>query len=191
MAENRKNRKIDINVLKSCIENKDGVLLENSYLGWNKKHHIMCSAGHTFEMDPVHVIYHGNWCPECAGNKRFTIEKVRNIGINLNVKLISTEYVNSSTPLLWECRYGHQFLRCLSSLQTSSKCLECNNIDLLSNLAQICSSFNCKLITSHWLGHSSMYDVSCNNGHLFRINGARIHLKKVICKKCVKECLNV
>lgn len=78
----RKNRKITIDIFKLYIEERGGKLLAPIYLGWNKKHSIQCASGHIFEMDPVHVIYHNNWCKDCSGklkSERMCREILRSI----------------------------------------------------------------------------------------------------------------
>lgn len=41
--------------------------------------------------------------------RRHTLEEMQEIAAKRGGRCLSTEYVNSSTPLMWECAHGHQW----------------------------------------------------------------------------------
>ena len=81
---------------------KGGKLLSEEYLGSKEPLDIECSKGHHFSAT-YNSIVSGRWCPQCAGNKKKTIEDIRIFSESLNGVLLSTSYVNSKTPLRWQC----------------------------------------------------------------------------------------
>ena len=88
------------------IEEKGGTLL-SSYFTAKKQVSILCQRGHKWNTTPD-SIYKGNWCPECAGNKKGTTKEYREIGEKFQCELLD-QYTNAKTPLRYRCRKGHVF----------------------------------------------------------------------------------
>ena len=107
-------------------ESKNGkclsVIYENNYtdLLWQ------CSFGHQWSV-MFRSIQNGNWCSECSGLNKKTIENCHKLAQLNNGKCLSINYKNSKADLVWECDQGHHWPAHYNSIQQGSWCpdLEC------------------------------------------------------------------
>ena len=86
--------------LKTLATLKGGKIINERYTNSRKKYKFECKNGHTFKRYP-YEIKKGYWCKQCFKNKK--LKEMQKIARKKNGKLISTEYVNALTPLIWEC----------------------------------------------------------------------------------------
>ena len=84
-----------------------------------------CEKGHVWEALPSNIIYHREWCPECAGNKRGSLEQMKVLAETHGGQCLSNEYIDSRTPLLWACSNGHQWKAQPVSVSYGHWCSEC------------------------------------------------------------------
>jgi Probable Zinc-ribbon domain len=85
-----------------------GILISKKYLGIFEHLEWECTEGHRFKAAPNNVKNSGSWCPKCIGRGR-NIQDMCSIAVDRGGKCLSKEYVNSITPLLWQCQEGHQW----------------------------------------------------------------------------------
>lgn len=85
-----------------------GILISKKYLGIFEHLEWECAEGHRFRAAPNNVKNSGSWCPKCLGRGR-DIQDMRSVAAARGGKCLSKEYINSITPLLWECQEGHQW----------------------------------------------------------------------------------
>lgn len=97
---------ISINDMKELADRKNGECLSDEYLGAHTKLKWKCSKGHVWEAKP-NAIKSGQWCPECGGRKKRTIEDMKRLAQSRNGKCLSSEYINNKVKLLWQCKEGH------------------------------------------------------------------------------------
>lgn len=88
-----------------------------------------CANGHQWESSLVNIKM-GEWCPICATERRakrlrLTIEDLQKIAAFRNGKLLSEEYINCKTPILWECQYGHQWQATADNVKRGHWCPAC------------------------------------------------------------------
>jgi hypothetical protein len=66
-----------------------------------------------------------DWCNQCKYDKRFN--EVKQLGVNKNITLLSTEYKNNYTPLNWKCDKNHIFQATYVQIKLHFKsCKICN-----------------------------------------------------------------
>ena len=134
------------------------VLLSDNYENSRSTLKFQCSCGN-IGYSSYHDFKLGRRCRKC-GEKRiqeaqkFTYDKVYQIFTSFNCKLLSKEYINSKTPLIFECKCGNISTITLERIEMGYKCRNCN----VRKLERICRDyleklFNCKLIKSrpNWL----------------------------------------
>lgn len=110
--------------VRNLISDKGGQLLSEYGLSRDKVI-CRCKDGHEWSTT-IHNIKYGFWCPHCANNIKFSIDKVIEIGDSFGFELISTEYKNNITPLIWRCKNGHIFNRTLSNMKKiKTRCPKC------------------------------------------------------------------
>ena len=98
-------KKIDgIKIGNEIAEMKGGKLLSTEYINSNTKMLWRCEEGHEWQSRLNHVKNSNSWCPYCASCKiENPIQEAREIAKNKGGKLLSNEYININTKMLWEC----------------------------------------------------------------------------------------
>jgi hypothetical protein len=67
-----------------------------------------CGIGHQWSALPS-TIRTGSWCPDCAGVRRLTLERMREIAESRGGDCLSRRYTNNATKLEWRCAAGHEW----------------------------------------------------------------------------------
>ena len=99
-------KKLTIEECKQLAKSKGGKCLSTEYKCNNTKMSWECSAGHQWDSNFDHI-KRGSWCPECAGQKRLTIEQCRDFAQSKNGLCLSTEYKNIDEKMSWQCSKNH------------------------------------------------------------------------------------
>jgi hypothetical protein len=87
---------------------KGGLLLSKNYRGAFAKLWWRCEYGHEWQAAPNNV-KQGSWCLICGGSHPLTLTDMQAAAKSLGGECLSTEYINSHTPLLWRCAEGHEW----------------------------------------------------------------------------------
>ena len=84
---------------------RGGKCLSNEYKNSRTPMSWQCGhCGYVWEANLNNIRNAGkSWCPQCAGNIRFTIETAQLLAESRGGSCLSTEYTNSRTPLIWQC----------------------------------------------------------------------------------------
>lgn len=113
-------------VVKDILE-KEGYLLLGEYKNCDTSVEMKCPDGHVTKRQLNHFI-EGHRCSDCAGNKQLTLKSVRETFAKDGYSLLSTEYKNTSTPVLVTCPKGHPWEPTVSNFKSHGKrCPKCSN----------------------------------------------------------------
>lgn len=142
-------KKLTYEQVKNEIESKGCKLLSTEYINKDTKLLIQCSCGKEFKKS-LHNFRQGQCqCKECGIKKRskersLSYEEVRDYinGRNGNgCTLISTEYINNTTPLTIKCSCGKIFHKSFTKFKDrgQKQCSECgyNKISGENNVAYV------------------------------------------------------
>lgn len=117
-----------LNEMNELASDKGGRCLSNLYLGYHGKIKWQCQFNHpVWEASPA-KIKDGRWCPTCSGRIKKTIEEVSVFARSRGFKLISSEYINTNSKLVWECTQGHHWSASYDSVSRGSGCSVCHSI---------------------------------------------------------------
>jgi hypothetical protein len=125
--------KLPIETLYKIAEEKGGKCLSDVYENKKTKMEWQCSHGHIWKASAASILAN-KWCPVCghktAGVKNRTdIELLRQIAIEHGGKLLSEEYKDNKTPLLWECKNAHQWYSAAGNVKNQKTwCPQCKKI---------------------------------------------------------------
>jgi len=102
------------------------VCVSNIYANANSYLIFKCPKNHEFKMW-WNSFRRGQRCPTCAGNKKLTIEyvKQRTVEIAKGYSCLSDVYVNSCTKLEFKCNKNHIFKMIWSSFKYGQRCPIC------------------------------------------------------------------
>ena len=92
-----------------------------------------CSQGHTWDCEFHYIKNKGQWCPECAGNKKLTLDDIHVLARQQGGECLATEYRQIDEPLLFRCAKGHEWkARPLDIKHKHSWCPCCAGVARLS-----------------------------------------------------------
>jgi len=97
-----------IEAVKSFAESRGGVCISEKYVNTKAKLAFRChTCGHNWETSLASLL-NGSFCPRCGLQKvlrhtRKTITEMNEIAESRGGRCLSTEYLNSHTPLLFKC----------------------------------------------------------------------------------------
>lgn len=172
----------------------DLILLEKSYLGFEKKHRVICSKGHV-TYKTYRDIKVGTGCKECKGEKignslRKSIEDLKIIEEKANLTLLSTTYIGARDKVKWKCNTcGYEWeaepYSILGAIKRGTNgCKKCSNrffdIDLLN---EIIEKKEGRLIEVIQNKNPIQLIVQCKYDHKFTISSSLLKKEKW-CPSC-------
>lgn len=118
-----KKRRYKLEDVQRMAEEHGGALASDEYMGSQVKHRWRCRqypSHPEFQMIP-NAVQQGQWCPACSGNIKPTLKALNDLARRKHplAQCTSSLYVNSSTPLDWQCGIvGHPpFIRAYKSVK--------------------------------------------------------------------------
>jgi hypothetical protein len=184
-------RKHKLADLKDFAFTKGGKVLCNNYINSSQPITWECSKGHQWQACWGSVNNSKSWCPRCAGQSKPDIIVLQCEAAIKGGKLISQDYKNNQTPLIWECSKGHQWSSCwgnISRKTANTWCPICANnikkdIKVLQNFAAIKKG---KLISTSYTNSHVKLEWLCESGHTWFANWSDIYSKNSWCPYCKK-----
>jgi len=120
--------KFTIDAVKQYIESFEGYRLRSTvYVDCRAKLDVICPVGHSYKAAYA-KFQEGQRCPECAGNKKNTIDAVKQHIESFGYRLRSNTYVGSNAKLEIICPVGHNYKVTYGSFQSGVRCAECSFI---------------------------------------------------------------
>lgn len=114
---------------------------------------------------------------------------------NGECQLLSTEYVNSTTPLTLKCKCGNNFNSNFNKLKNSLFiCKNCRNElasqryrTKLEDVIEYINNTGCEYISGEYKNNSSLLTIKCKCGNLFQKNFNHFKRGQQQCPKCGAE----
>lgn len=130
--------------LEHCIDlarHKGGLCVSSKYVNNSTKMYWQCKYGH--EWDATFAsINRGQWCPYCAGLAKKSLQHCIDVAVSRNGTCLSSQYVNNSTKMRWQCKEGHQWDAKYNTIQQGSWCPRCNESKGERSISEILSELN-------------------------------------------------
>lgn len=160
--------------VKKIAKSKGGKCLSKEYKSNKIKLHFQCKYGHEWDASAGKILI-GRWCPKCAGTQKKTIEDMKQLAKKYNGSCLSVKYISTRTPLTWECKFGHKFMRAPAEVKGKSFCTKCSgyekNIDDMNLLA---SKYGGKCLSKKYEGAKTKLIWQCANGHAWNASPTNI-----------------
>jgi hypothetical protein len=105
-----------------------------------------------------------------------------------NVKLLSTEYIDIYSPLLFSCLNGHIFESSFHNFKRTPGCPYCDNLHkqyTLEIVAEIFKNNGCELLSNKYINTTHKLEYICSCG-----NESSITLRNFLNGKRCKKCMN-
>ncbi|PKY42216.1 hypothetical protein RhiirA4_455978 [Rhizophagus irregularis] len=133
-------------------ESRGGKCLSKEYINCEIPMLWECNKNHQWNCSFRSIKNRHSWCPYYTFRQndkilikfiltdviKFNISVAKELACSKNGRCISENYVNNSSPLLWECKNNHQFRLSLSDVKNKgSWCRECMKLgfEFAQNLA--------------------------------------------------------
>ena len=158
--------KMTISEMQEIAKKKGGQCLSERYINGHTNLTWQCKKGHQWDATPANV-KRGSWCPACAGSKRGTIKKMREIAEEHGGQCLSLEYINSITKLTWRCKKGHQWDATPHSLHEGHWCPVCAGVQkgTIEQMQKIARERGGQCLSEKYVGALSKLKWQCKNGH--------------------------
>lgn len=141
--------------------------------------------------------YH--WCPKCAKIQKLEIKEFIRIARQRGGKLLSTEYINSATPLLWRCAQGHSWWAEPGRVKDSKYgfgtwCRVCAYLAqrgrrhpevTLEDMQEIARQRGGECVSEFYVNANTKMKWRCARGHEWMAN--RTIIKRSWCPECAKK----
>ena len=182
------NHKYTAKDLIEYAKSKNGaVFFEESYKNSRQKFLWQCSEGHQW-MAEWAEINRGRWCRKCHLNTiRENILEIKKFAKSKNGILLSDEYINCDTPLMWQCSEGHQWKAKWTNVknqhQWCQKCAGLSKPDILE-LQQHAVNKEGKLLSTKYINSKTKYLWQCKKGHIWEAMWGHIKNKNSWCPQC-------
>lgn len=151
----------ELKILQAFAENKGGKLRSSEYktakslLSWE------CEYGHSWEASWTNINHKTSptWCPTCAKKSKPSITILQQHAMSLGGKLLSTEYINNKSKLIWECNKGHKWKAAWAHIKREEWCPECASFKTELKVKKLLSKhLNISLIKTRFLFNNRRYE---------------------------------
>lgn len=164
-----KHKKYNTDDMIALAKAREGECL-SVFVSVNHKIKWRCKNNHIWESYPDSIM-RGCWCRECSGYAKGSIEKMKLLAQKRGWKILSNEYINSQTKLLWECGNGHRFEMIPASVSRGYECKECrgyvNTIEKINNIAIYRGG---KCLSENFISNQNKLLFECDLGHEFSMS---------------------
>lgn len=185
---------ISLSDVELAAAEKGGKCLSDIYVSAKYKMLWQCKEGHIWKSSYTNIKHHGRWCPECAGNKKLSIKDAQNIAESMQGRCLSKLYINSSIPLIWQCKEGHTWKTSLSHIKNdNSWCPICVSNNQSINRAlqdgikiakDIAKDNGGECLSNTYINNRSHLIWKCNKGHTWKAGLANIKNNNRWCPEC-------
>lgn len=118
------NKKLTIEFIRGEFEKRGCKLISDEYINNHAKLNYICKNNHNHSIS-YNNFRQGYRCDICYGNKKHTIEFIREEFEKQGYKLLSDEYINNKTKLQYICDKGHNHSIKYNSFQGGHGCPYC------------------------------------------------------------------
>ena len=182
------------NKFQKAVSNRGGEFLSGAVISLKSKVRLRCAKGHEWEALPDNVI-HGSWCPECAGVRLLTLEKMQALAEDRGGVCLSKKYTGVKHHLRWRCREGHEWEATPDSVIQGHWCPKCARIRIgrpgskysTEDLHAWAKKKGGRCLSKKYEGVHLKYRWLCANGHVWENSWANIHNKGQWCRACRRE----
>ena len=180
-----------LKIAKEIAESKKGKCLSDTYE--NCAHQKLlweCVKGHRWENRLADILYNKCWCPECSRYKKLDGLKIaKEIAGAQKGKCLSEEYKNTSSPLLWQCEFGHQWHAALNDMRRKNRkswCPECAGKKKLTieTARKEAEKKGGKCLSTTYKDNKSELIWQCDKGHIWKAPLCEIKSHDTWCVYC-------
>lgn len=181
--------------LKAMAKTKGGKCLSPVFKRLDRKLEWQCKEGHKFSTTGKRILM-GGWCRICSYKeqakkiRKYTIPQLRKIASDRGGKLLTKEFISTSTPMEWECTKRHQWIADVNSVvRRNSWCRKCYTETKklsIEDYKKIAESRNGVLLSKTYIQNKLPLKWKCEKGHIWTAE-AKMVKQGSWCPKCAVE----
>lgn len=182
-------KRITIQDMYKLAESKGGKCLSTKYINIKSELEWQCSKGHIWKSAPNNVRNSGYWCRICSSRPIISIEDMHKLAESKGGKCLSIKYINSHTPLKWQCKEGHQWeSKPLNVRNSGHWCHECSGVKKLTikDIHQLAESRGGKCLSNEYQNINSIIKWECKEGHQWESKAHNVRYGNW-CSTCSKK----
>ncbi|MBU4445862.1 hypothetical protein KJ656_12420 [bacterium] len=160
--------KYTIEDMQKIAKERGGKCLSKKYINTHTKLKWQCEKNHVWENTPSNI-KKGQWCRECAGLKKLSIEEMQEIARERGGKCLSKKYINANKNLKWQCSEGHIWENKPANIKRGQWCRECAGLKILDikEMREIAKERGGKCLSEKYLGNKTKLKWQCKLGHIW------------------------
>jgi len=182
-------------------EENGGRCLSTEYVNAKSKLLWQCSENHKWEATPDSVVNGNSWCKKCSDIKngekcrlKDGLEKCQMKAEERGGRCLSTEYVNATTKMKWECSQGHiweaisssvinnnRWCKICADIKNGEKCRLNNGLEKCQKRAEENGG---RCLSTEYLGAHKKLEWKCSEGHTWEATASSVINGNKWCKKC-------
>ena len=168
--------KLSIFEMQQIAADRGGKCLSSKYVNSTTKLKWECAEGHRWVATPGNIKV-GKWCAICSAKsrgkkRRLSISEMQQIAADRGGKCLSSEYVNSTTKLKWECAEGHQWTTTPGNIKAGKWCAICSRLvgfdkqrSTIEEMQEIANARGGKCLSSEYINTKTKLKWECAEGH--------------------------
>lgn len=122
-----------------------------------------------------------NFCGANRSRKKLCIPKLSQVAVQRQGLLLSTKYLNAHQKLLWQCKFGHQWMASADNVvRRQSWCPECAAINrrlTIQDMRELAKRMGGECLSTEYISDSTKLKWRCAFGHTFEMAPNNIRRK--------------
>ncbi len=184
-------RRYTLDDLQEYASRSGGKCLSKEYIDLSTPIKWRCKKGHTWDAD-FQIIRQGGWCRQCERQKKkeYALENIKKIVAKHGFKCLSTEYINDSTKLQFQCPEKNIWFASPNNIKNGSKCRKCsdklsglNKRDTIETYHKLARKRGGKCLSTVYITNTTKLKLQCDKGHVWQTSAVNIKTGRW-CPKC-------
>lgn len=182
------NKKLTLKILRKYAVQQKGRCLATYYQNSQAKVQWECKRKHLW-MAVSSSVLQGHWCPECAGQKKYTVTDLRHLAEKEKGVCLSIKYKGAHRKVRWMCNKGHKWNATPHNIRSGSWCPKCSKHSRkysIRDMRRLAKSKMGYCMSIKYKGMHSKLLWKCSKNHSWRAVPASIK-SGTWCPKCSRK----
>ena len=171
------NRKGTIEEMRALALERNGECLSELYVNATTDLVWRCEKDHEWPSTPQSVKGQGTWCPDCNGNKTYTLEDMQALAKERGGACLSDKYSGMNVRLKWRCRREHTWSAAPNTLvYRKSWCGKCakNTRKILKDMQDLAATRGGKCLSTEYVDSKTNLEWQCQLEHQWPATPAQV-----------------
>ncbi|MDR5777537.1 MULTISPECIES: hypothetical protein [unclassified Caballeronia] len=180
--------------MQALAHSRGGKCLSEVYVDSRQKLQWQCVADHTWFATPSVTARY--WCTQCSQERRGqeSIGRMRELATQRGGQCLSARYVTAATPLMWQCREGHQWQMAPQSITNRARwCPYCSGRRkyTLTDMKELAQARGGDCLSNSFVSSHDRVQWLCGRGHAWSARAYQV-ISGTWCPQCaiLDRCLH-